>query len=135
MAEGVPARLTRSEARRFGLTVGAAFLVLAGVLWWRGRVPADAIAGGLGALLVVTGLLFPGALPPVHRVWMAGALAISKVTTPVFLAIVYFGVLTTIGLARRLFGRSPIYAKAGNDSFWVKRVTEGRTPTDMEHQF
>jgi hypothetical protein len=135
MAEGIPARLSRSEARRFGLTVGAAFLVLAGLLWWRGRVPAAPIAGGLGALLVLTGVILPGALPPVHRVWMAGALAISKVTTPVFLAIVYFGVLTPIGLARRLFGRSPIYAKASNGSFWVERATEGRTPTDMELQF
>jgi hypothetical protein len=135
MAEGVPARLTRSEARHFGLTVGAAFLVLAGLLWWRGRMPAAEIAGGLGAVLVLTAVILPSALPPVHRVWMAGALAISKVTTPVFLAVVYFGVLTPIGLARRLFGQSPIYAKGRKDSVWIERARQGRTPADMEHQF
>jgi hypothetical protein len=127
--------LTRSEARRFGLTVGAAFLVLAGVLWWRGRVLPAEIASGLGAVLVLAGLILPGALPQVHRVWMATALAMSKVTTPVFLAVVYFGVLTPIGLARRLFGGSPIDSKRGSGSVWVERVAQGRTPADMEHQF
>jgi hypothetical protein len=135
MAEGIPARLTRSEARRFGLTVGAAFLALAALLWWRGRVPAATIAGALGAVLVLAGVILPGALPPVHRMWMAGAQAMSKVTTPVFLAIVYFGVLTPIGLARRLFGRSPIDSKRRNGSLWVDRVVQCRTPADMEHQF
>jgi Saxitoxin biosynthesis operon protein SxtJ len=135
MEEGVPAGLSRSEARRFGLTIGAAFLALAGVLWWRGRVLPAEIAGSLGVVLVLTGLIFPGSLPPVHRVWMAGALAISKVTTPIVLAVLYFGVLTPIGLMRRLFGGSPIDAKRGPGSLWVERVPQGRAPADMEHQF
>lgn len=135
MAEGVPTGLTRSEARRFGLTVGGAFLVLAGVLWWRGREPAAEAASGVGAFLILAGLILPSVLGPVHRVWMGAALAMSKVTTPIFLAIVYFGVLTPIGLVRRLLGHSPIPAKGRAGSLWIDRRTRGRNPADMEHQF
>ena len=38
MAAGIPARLTAAEGRKFAFTVAAAFLVLAALLWWRGRL-------------------------------------------------------------------------------------------------
>ena len=45
----VPARLTPAEGRKFGLTVGAAFLVLAAIPWWRGhRIARDCACGALG---------------------------------------------------------------------------------------
>jgi Saxitoxin biosynthesis operon protein SxtJ len=135
MAEGIPARLSRAEARRFGLTVGGAFLVLGALLWWRGRLMGAEVAAAAGALLVVAGLVRPGLLRPVHRVWMAAALAMSKVTTPIFLSIVYFGVLTPIGLVRRLLGGSPIAVKRQGRTTWVDRSEQGRSPADMEHQF
>jgi hypothetical protein len=135
MAEGVPARLTRGESRRFGLTVGAAFVVLGGLLWWRGRVTAAEIVAGVGGLFVLAGMILPGALPPVHRAWMAAALAMSKVTTPILLGIVYFAVLTPIALARRVFGSSPIGAKGLGGSTWVERRAQRGSPADMEHQF
>ena len=132
MAERIPARLSRGEARRFGLVVGAAFLLLAGFLWWRGRPVAALVCCGLGAVLLGLGLVAPGALRPVHRVWMGAAVAMSKVTTPIFLGIVYFGVITPIGIARRLFGGNPLKHRGGDGNSWVAR---DRQQTGMEHQF
>jgi hypothetical protein len=42
-------RLTAAQGRRFGLTVGAAFLVIAAIVWWRERPTATMVLGGLGA--------------------------------------------------------------------------------------
>ena len=68
---GIPTRLTPAEGRRFGLTVGVAFLVLAGLLhFWRHKETAAVVAGGLGVLLVAAGLVIPGRLGPLHRAWM-----------------------------------------------------------------
>ena len=83
MENGIPARLSRAELRRFGLVVGGAFLVLAAVLWWRGQGLAPTIAATLGTALVAGGLLVPGRLGPVYRGWMGLAVLLSKVTTPV----------------------------------------------------
>ena len=134
METGIPARLSSAEGRKFGVTVGVAFLVIAGLLYfWRHRETAGAIFGALGALLVLAALAVPTRLGPLQRSWMGLAHAISKVTTPVFMGIVFFGVMTPIGLLMRLFGRRSLVHKELNGSFWAAPVSGGRS--DMERQF
>ena len=54
METGIPARLSAAEGRKFGVTVGVAFLVLASLFhFWRHRETAGAFFGVLGALLIV----------------------------------------------------------------------------------
>jgi hypothetical protein len=135
MAEGIPARLSRQDARRFGLLVGGAFVALAIVLRWRGRLVPAELLGALGATLIVAGILVPNLLPPVHRVWMIAATGLSRVTTPIFMGAVYFGVFTPIGFVRRAFGHSALKSRRRGSSFWISRDPAGRPPKDMERQF
>lgn len=135
MADRIPARLKKAEARQFGLAVGAAFLALGALVWWRGRRTSPEVFGAIGTALLLLGILLPAALVPVRRMWMAAAEGISKVTTPVFMGIVYFGILTPIGVVRRRFGHSPLERRPGSDSLWSVRDTGTRKPEDMEHQF
>lgn len=134
MAEGISARLSRAEARHFGLVVGAAFLVLGALAWWRGRHLTGELFGGLGATLILFGIVLPQVLIPVHRAWMGLALAISKVTTPIFLGSIYFGIIAPIGLVRRLLGHDALKSRQTSNSFWVPRDS-GREPSDMKRQF
>jgi hypothetical protein len=135
VATGIPARLTREEGRKFGLTVGAAFLALSGLLWWRGRHSAALVCLALGSVLVLAGLVVPVRLGPAYRAWMGFALLLSRVTTPVFLGIVYFLILTPTGGIMRLLGKNSIRRPLSDGSFWVQRPGgEGRRGT-MEHQF
>ena len=133
MAEGIPARLTPAEGRKFGLTVGGAFLALAGLLWWRGRVRAALVFAALGGALVLAGLVAPGRLGAVQRAWMGLGRLMSRVTTPVFMGIVYFLILTPIGWGMRLFGKNPVARPPVGGSFWVRRP-EGKH-SRMDHQF
>ena len=135
MAARVSARLTPGEGRRFGLTLGAAFLVLAGLTAWRGHSLEARAFAGLGGGLVAAALLVPARLGPVHRFWMALAAAISRVTTPAFLGLIYFVVLTPTGLVRRLAGRNRLARPRLSNSFWVARGVAARRRTDMERQF
>lgn len=134
MAAGIPARLTPEEGRKFALTVGAAFLALSGLLWWRGRASGAFACVALGSLLVLAGLVVPARLGPVHRAWMGFAHLLSRVTTPIFMGLVYFLILTPIGAIMRLLGRNPIRRPLSEGSFWVRRPADGRQGT-MEHQF
>jgi hypothetical protein len=135
LATGIPARLTPAEGRKFGLTVGGAFLALTAVLWWRGRHGAIPYFGGLGTLLVLAGLLVPTTLGPVQRAWMGLAHMISRVTTPIFMGVVYFVILTPIGLGMRLFGRRPMVHVAGARGYWFDRDGAKPDPARMERQF
>ncbi len=131
---GIPARLSPSEGRRFGLTVGIAFLVLAAVLqFWRHKEIAAAVAGTLGVLLVLAALLAPTRLGPVERAWMGLARLISKVTTPIFMGVVFFIVITPIGLLMRLVGRKALVHREERGGFWMAPASGGRS--DMERQF
>lgn len=131
----VPARLSAAEGRRFGLTVGLAFLALAAVLLWRERTRTAMVLGALGALLLLGGLLVPTLMGPVERAWMAMALAISKVTTPVMMSIVYFVVMMPIGLLMRALGRTPLRRPAASGSFWIPRDPAIGGRGDLERQF
>ena len=136
MAERVPARLTPAEGRKFGLTVGIAFSVLAAISWWRGHAIPPMVLGGLGAVLVFAGLVLPAHLGPVQKAWMALAHAISKVTTPIFMGIVYFGVMTPTGLVMRALGKNPLKRTEDSDGgFWISRPEGARRSHSMERQF
>ncbi|MDH3297614.1 MAG: SxtJ family membrane protein [Gemmatimonadota bacterium] len=124
---------TARDGRRFGVQVGIAFAVLGALLLWRDRIALASIGGALSGLLILGGLLIPGRLGPVYRSWMAVALAISRITTPIFMAVVYYLVLTPTGLVMRAVGRNPLRRSGdgGTDWIWRTRGNHG----DMRRQF
>jgi hypothetical protein len=118
--------------RRFALTVGAAFAVLAGVFIWRGHTLVAAVLGAVAALLILGGIAIPGRLGPVYRAWMGFALAISKVTTPIVMGVLYFVVLTPTGVLRRYLGGNPVRRPPAEPTYWVSRE---QTRSDLTRQF
>jgi len=125
---------TRRELRSFGLTVGGAFAALAGLALWRGREEPALVFGSIGVVLVVLALSAPSRLARVRRGWMAGAHAMSRITTPLFMSIVFLTVLTPLGLALRLAGRRPLARRRDASTFWVDRPP-GERRSDLHRQF
>lgn len=121
----VPAGLSAGELRRFGLLVGGAFVLLAGLMAWRGHVVPMYIAGALGCALLLGGLAAPKWLGPAYRGWMRFGQALSRVTTPIIMAAMYFLAFMPIGLMMRALGRNPMVRPNG-DSYWVTRPEGGR---------
>jgi Saxitoxin biosynthesis operon protein SxtJ len=131
---GVPARLSPAEGRRFGFVVGAAFLVLGAVSWWRGHEIVPKVLWAIGGLLVLGGLLIPGSLGPVQRAWMKLALALSKITTPIIMGLIYFFLFTPIGAVRRLLGRNSL-VRPEEGTFWIDRAPGPERRSDLQRQF
>lgn len=135
MATGISTRLTAAaDGRRFGLTIGIAFVGLAAIARWRGSVTASVIFLVVGVTLIAAALLIPRALVPIERVWMGGAAILSKFTTPIFMAIVYFVVFTPAGLIRRVLGKNTLSRADTSESYWVRRDMNARR-SDLERQF
>ena len=125
--------MTRAEGRKFGVSVGLAFCALAALVWWRGNAPVSQGLAGVGTLLILSGALIPDRLGPVERGWMRLAHAISKVTTPVFMSLVYFAVIAPVGFLRRTFGSNPLKHAPRGGSYWVSLSSEQRS--SLERQF
>lgn len=129
----VPARLTKQEGRRFAFTVGAAFVVIAGVSAWRGHVLAPRILGSLGVVLLLAGVLVPGRLSRVYAAWMGLATVLSKFVSPVVVGAIYFVILTPAGVLMRLLGKNPLWHREHDGGFWMPVASDGRS--DLENQF
>jgi hypothetical protein len=134
----VKKRRWRAE-RDFGVAVGGV-LVLLGA-WWLYR---DKFAGvrpyflGVGAALVLLGLVFPRALRWPNRAWMALAEVLGYVMTRVVLALVYFLIVTPIGVAKRLTGWDPLSRRApraGGGSYWRPYPERQQDPRHFEKMY
>jgi hypothetical protein len=126
--------LTAAQGRRFAFAVGGAFLLFAGIMLWRGARFGQWILGPIGAALIIAGIAVPTRLGPVERAWMAFALAISKVTTPIVMGVLYFVVITPAGVVARLFGHNSLTRARTPNSAWVPRAP-GASRGDLERKF
>ncbi len=137
LARGVPARLSPSELRRFGFTVAIPLAILASLGAWRGHTILPALLGGLAAALGGLALLAPGLLGPVEKVWMAGAHALGSFNTRVLLGLVYFLVMTPIGVIMRwVVGWDPLDRRLRDrPSYWIERKRHTDPSGSMERQF
>jgi hypothetical protein len=133
LEKAAAARLTSAEGRKFAFTLAPAFAALAGLAWWRGEPRVTMALITLSVLLAVAGVFVPRRLGPVQRAWMGIAKAISKLTTPIFLGIVYYVVITPMGVLRRTIGRNPLRRSSDVPTCWVCRRDTPRS--DLERQF
>jgi hypothetical protein len=129
-----PSAPTRRELRQFAFAVGGVFVALAAASAWRGHAGRAAALAALGGPLVVAGALAPARLGPAYRAWMAFAVALSRVTTPIFMGVVYFVVLTPLALVLRLAGRRVLGVRADAATAWVDRPPDARR-SDLRRQF
>jgi hypothetical protein len=136
LATGVSARLSAKELRRFGFTVAIPLALLGGVGAWRGHSVLPIVLGGLALILAGLAVVAPSLLGPVHRVWMQVAHALGWFNTRVLLGLVYFFVMTPIGIVMRLMGRDPLDRRlTDRPSYWVERRLHGDARGSMEHRF
>lgn len=114
-----PVKMDRSELRKFGLLMAAAFAAIACLRWWLKGHPS-AVLFGIAAAFLVFGLVLPVALMPVYRVWMKFALALNWVMTRVFLAIAFYILIMPTGLIYRRFAGDPLKRSwdPGARSYW-----------------
>lgn len=123
--------------REFGLIVGSILALLGG--WWvyRGKFFEVACVGlVVGALLVGFGLLFPRALVYPHKAWMMLAEVLSYVMTRIILGLVFFLIVTPIGVTKRLMGWDPLSRRAGpGDSYWRPYSERQRDPRHYEKMY
>jgi len=123
--------------REFGLLVGGIFVLLSS--WWlyRGKFTVLAeVLLPLGALLVLLGLFWPRALVLPNKAWMLLAEGLSFVTTRLILGLVFFLVVTPIGIVKRMMGWDPLGRRgARRESYWQPYSERQRDPRHYEKMY
>ena len=131
---------SKKALRSFGWVVGGVLLLIAVVVWWRNAftlTTAAYVLGGIGAGLAVLGLTVPSLLMPVYRVWMALAVVLGFIMTRVILSVVFYLIMTPIGLLMRLFGKDPMHRNPDPNatSYWIEKTYIGTPKERLEKYY
>ena len=123
--------------RQFGRGVGGILVVIGVLLTWRGSNPlVTRTLLTVGGVLVGLGLVYARALVWPNRVWMRFAEALSYVSTRIILGVVFFVVLTPIGIVRRATGSDALGRRRESvGSYWVPYPVRQHDPKHLEKMF
>ncbi len=123
-----------SSDRGFGLVFAAVFAVVA--LWPILGAEAPRLwALALAAAFLAVALAAPRRLAPLNRLWTRFGLLLSRVMNPLVLGLLFFVVVTPMGLVMRALGKDPLRRRLDRSaaSYWIRRDPPG--PAPMSRQF
>ena len=98
----------KNPERSFGISVGGVLVAIALLLLWRRRITRAEVLGGIGAVLLVLGLVAPSLLKYPSKYWWKFSLAFGRVMAKFWLTLLFLIVLTPVSLLWRLMGRDPL---------------------------
>lgn len=125
-----------SSDRGFGMVFAGVFALAGAWPVARGGDPR-LWAFAAAAAFLLAALVWPAVLRPLNRVWFRLGMVLHRVTNPVVLGLLFFGVIAPTGLVMRLFGRTPLALRIDRDarSYWIARDPPGPDPSTMSRQF
>lgn len=125
-----------SSNRAFGWVFTAVFLVIAvwplvqhgTVRWW------SLVVSGVFLLITVAA---PALLALPNRLWQRFGVLLNRIISPIVLAILFYAVVTPMGMLMRVFGKTNLRLKrnASEKSYWIPRDPPGPKPDSLNHQF
>ena len=123
------------QLRSFGFTVGGIFAVI-GVWpfllrgtdyrWW-----ALIVAG----LLIVPALVLPKSLTLPYRGWMALSEVLGWINTRIILGVIFYGLLTPMGIIRRFLGKDPMGRQLKPELDTYRILRKPRPGSHMTRQY
>lgn len=119
--------LSKKSLKKSGLLVGFVLLLIAGWMLLKHRFHnTRLILGCIGLVLMVLGVLAPFYLKSIYKFWMGIAFALGWIVSRVLLLILFFIIITPIGLLMRIFGKDflDIKSKRKRDSYWIPKEKE-----------
>jgi len=124
---------SKKDLRSFGLAVGGVLAILGGILLYRGKPTAPWFLG-VGIFLMTVGLVFPPALKPIQKIWMAFAVIMGWVSSRVVLTLLFYAVVTPVGVVARGFGKTflDLEIDKTRKSYWNLR--ENKVPDKMQYE-
>ena len=132
----IETRPSRKQLVSFGLTMAGMLALLGAIRVWRhsGLDEVAISAFIVSALFALSSLIAPGSLASVYRWWMRLAEALGWVNTRIILVVIFYLVVTPLGLIMRIARRSPL-DNAPRDSYWTEPPRSSYGDKHYEKQF
>jgi hypothetical protein len=130
------AEIEQSSDRSFGFVFTGFFALVAAYQLWQGRAWWPILLVLSGGFLVVA-LWRPALLAPLNRGWAKVGLLLGAIVAPIVMGIVYFAVITPMGLLARLAGKDFLRLRRdpAASTYWLPRSQRETTAETLRDQF
>ncbi len=136
LEEIINIKSSSKDLRSFGITFSIISLIIASFLYFSNALELFKIFTYIGLVFIVLGYIIPIALKPLYFVWMIIAIILGWVMTRVILSIVFYLVITPIGIITRILGEDFLSLKnSETKSYWNNRDSIIENNQDYEKQF
>ena len=87
----------------------------------------------ISIIFLILALINSQILAPLNKLWFKFGILLGKFISPIIMGVIFFLVVTPIGLIMRLFGKDVLNLKFNeNKSYWIKK---NGPKSDMKNQF
>ncbi len=126
-------KTNKEEIRKFGYLIGGVLIAISIFMLWK-DVSFYKLIFVIGVSFILLGYFIPKILKPIYIIWMTFATILGWIMTRVILTILFYLIVTPIGLIARMFGVKFLDLSWRNNvnSYWNKR---DKTISDIEKQF
>ena len=110
-----------SSNRSFGIVFFVVFLLIALYpLTYGGEIRIWSLI--ISIIFLILGLLNSKILTPLNKIWFKFGIFLGKIVSPLIMGIIFFLVVTPIGLIIRLLGKDVLNLKYDkNKSYWIEK--------------
>ena len=127
---------SKIELKKFGLSVGTVLVIIGLVLFYfeKSSHPYFLAVGGV---LILLGIIVPKILFPIQKAWMVIAVILGFIMTRIILSILFYLIITPIGLLAKLFRKDFLDRKfdKNKSTYWNFRELKEYEKIDTERQF
>ena len=126
----------KGDLRNFGITIGIILITIAVLLLWK-EIQSYKTFIAVGTLLCLSGFILPIILKPFFIAWMTFAIILGWFMTRLILALVFYGIMTPIGVLSRILGKKflKLNFDKTNNTYWNNRKIHSLGKTHYEKQF
>ena len=126
---------SKKDIKSFGITIGIVLFIISGLLIYYDKNGYQLIAI-IASIFIGLGFILPTLLKPIYFVWMTFAAILGWIMTRFVLSIVFYFILTPIGLVTRILGEDFLaLKKLQSDSYWNHRDSSKELNQNYEKQF
>jgi len=126
---------SKKDIKSFGITIGIVLFIISGLLIYYDKDVYQLIAI-IASIFIVLGFILPILLKPIYFIWMTFAAILGWIMTRLILSLVFYLIITPIGLITRIIGEDFLALKKKNlDSYWNHRDSSIELNQDYEKQF
>ena len=121
-----------SSNRNFGIVFFVVFLLIALYpLTYGGEIRIWSLI--ISTIFLILGLLNSKILTPLNKIWFKFGILLGKIVSPMIMGVIFFLVVTPIGLIMRLLGKDVLNLKYNkNKSYWIEK---NGPKSKMKNQF